>query len=92
MAEGTEPTKSARIQNEAAISAEGLRKAFGKINALDGIDLAVPPGTVMGLLGPNGAGKTTLVRILSRLCWPLTSGKLGWRVTTLSGMLPRCAP
>jgi ABC-2 type transport system ATP-binding protein len=70
MAEGTEPTKSARIQNEAAISAEGLRKAFGKINALDGIDLAVPPGTVMGLLGPNGAGKTTLVRILTTLLAP----------------------
>jgi ABC-2 type transport system ATP-binding protein len=70
MAGGTEPAKSARFQGEAAISAEGLHKAFGKIKALDGIDLAVPPGTVMALLGPNGAGKTTFVRILTTLLAP----------------------
>jgi ABC-2 type transport system ATP-binding protein len=70
MAGGTEPAKSARIQSEAAISAEGLHKVFGKIKALDGIDLAVPPGTVMALLGPNGAGKTTFVRILTTLLAP----------------------
>lgn len=47
-----------------AIRAEGLRKTFGKHRktALDGLDLAVPRGTVCGLLGPNGAGKTTAVR------------------------------
>ncbi|ADB54118.1 daunorubicin resistance protein DrrA family ABC transporter ATP-binding protein [Conexibacter woesei] len=50
-----------------AIVAEGLHKRYGETNALDGIDLAVPEGTVMGLLGPNGAGKTTAVRILSTL-------------------------
>ncbi len=70
MSGGTEPAKSARIQGEAAISAEGLHKAFGKIKALDGIDLTVPPGTVMALLGPNGAGKTTFVRILTTLLAP----------------------
>jgi ABC-2 type transport system ATP-binding protein len=70
MAGGTEPAKSARFQGEAAISAEGLHKAFGKIKALDGIDLAVPPGTVTALLGPNGAGKTTFVRILTTLLSP----------------------
>ncbi len=58
------------VKGEAAISAEGLRKTFGKIKALDGIDLAVPPGTVMALLGPNGAGKTTFVRILTTLLSP----------------------
>jgi ABC-2 type transport system ATP-binding protein len=50
-----------------AVRAEGLQKRFGKSPALDGLDLAVPAGTVYGLLGPNGAGKTTAVRILSTL-------------------------
>ncbi len=52
------------------IEVEGVRKAFGTTQALDGVDLVVPPGTVQGLLGPNGAGKTTLVRILSTLLSP----------------------
>lgn len=55
---------------DTAISAQGLRKAYGKIKALDGIDLAVPLGTVMAFLGPNGAGKTTFVRILTTLLSP----------------------
>ncbi|MFD7291770.1 ATP-binding cassette domain-containing protein [Streptomyces sp. NPDC059897] len=50
-----------------AIEARGLRKAFGGRTVLDGIDLAVPAGSVFSLLGPNGAGKTTAVRILSTL-------------------------
>ncbi|WP_329273233.1 ATP-binding cassette domain-containing protein [Streptomyces sp. NBC_01451] len=50
-----------------AIAAEGLRKAYGDKTVLDGIDLAVPTGTVFALLGPNGAGKTTAVKILSTL-------------------------
>jgi ABC-2 type transport system ATP-binding protein len=49
------------------INAVGLRKRYGDTIALDGVDLAVPAGTVCGLLGPNGAGKTTLVRILTTL-------------------------
>ena len=55
---------------DAAIQAEGLRKSFGDVQALDGIDLSAPPGTILGLLGPNGAGKTTAVRILTTLLPP----------------------
>jgi ABC-2 type transport system ATP-binding protein len=50
-----------------AIEADGLRKAYGRVQALDGVDLAVPRGTIFGLLGPNGAGKSTTVRILTTL-------------------------
>ncbi|MBA3575584.1 MAG: ATP-binding cassette domain-containing protein, partial [Pseudonocardiales bacterium] len=53
-----------------AILAEGLVKRFGKTTALDGVDLAVRTGSVLGLLGPNGAGKTTAVRILATLLLP----------------------
>jgi ABC-2 type transport system ATP-binding protein len=52
------------------IRASGLVKRYGDITALDGLDLAVPKGTILGLLGPNGAGKTTAVRILSTLLAP----------------------
>jgi ABC-2 type transport system ATP-binding protein len=52
------------------IEAEGLRKRFGTTQALDGLSLAVPAGTVLGVLGPNGAGKTTAVRILTTLARP----------------------
>ncbi|MFI9565599.1 ATP-binding cassette domain-containing protein [Streptomyces rishiriensis] len=53
-----------------AIYAEGLVKTFGDVKALDGVDLDVPQGTVLGLLGPNGAGKTTAVRCLTTLLRP----------------------
>jgi ABC-2 type transport system ATP-binding protein len=53
-----------------AIVAEGLTKSFGTAPALDGLDLTVVTGTVLGLLGPNGAGKTTTVRILTTLLRP----------------------
>ena len=53
--------------SHSAITATGLRKSFGDQLVLDGIDLAVPQGTVFALLGPNGAGKTTTIQILSTL-------------------------
>jgi ABC-2 type transport system ATP-binding protein len=58
----------------AIIEAEGLVKVYksrrSEVRALDGVDLAVPEGTVLGLLGPNGAGKTTTVRIIATLLRP----------------------
>ena len=52
------------------IRASGLSKRYGSVVALDGLDLTVPEGTVLGLLGPNGAGKTTAVSILTTLLEP----------------------
>jgi ABC-type multidrug transport system ATPase subunit len=48
----------------------GAVKTFGKVTALSGVDLSVPPGRIAALLGPNGAGKTTLVRIVATLVRP----------------------
>lgn len=53
-----------------AIQARGLVKKYGDVTALDGVDISVPTGSVLGLLGPNGAGKTTIVRILTTLLRP----------------------
>ncbi len=53
-----------------AIRATGLVKTYGTVTALDGLDLEVEEGTVLGLLGPNGAGKTTAVRVLTTLLRP----------------------
>jgi len=53
-----------------AIEAEGLTKRFGEAVALDGLDLRVPHGGILGVLGPNGAGKTTAVRVLATLLRP----------------------
>ena len=58
------------MAGELAIEASGLRKRYGNVVALDGIDLTAETGMVMGLLGPNGAGKTTAVRILTTLLVP----------------------
>jgi len=52
------------------IQAEGLTKRYGETQALAGVDIAVPAGTILGLLGPNGAGKTTAVRVLTTLARP----------------------
>ena len=74
------------MTSDIAVQAEGLVKEFGEVKALDGIDLTVNRGQVVGLLGPNGAGKTTTVRILSTLLQP-TSG----RATVAGSSRMRCA-
>jgi ABC-2 type transport system ATP-binding protein len=56
--------------SDMAIGVHGVRKRFGEVEALAGVDFEVPPGSVFGLLGPNGAGKTTVVRVLSTILHP----------------------
>jgi ABC-type multidrug transport system ATPase subunit len=58
------------VRDRTAIAAEGLSKRFGRVRALESVDLEVKGGTVLALLGPNGAGKTTTVRILTALLRP----------------------
>lgn len=58
------------MTNDHAVEARGLVKHFKTTKAVDGVDLVVPTGTVLGLLGPNGAGKTTTVRMLATLLRP----------------------
>ena len=60
---------------DALIAAEGLSKRFGKVNALNGLDLTIAPGQVVAILGPNGAGKSTLIRTVATLLRP-DSGSL----------------
>lgn len=75
-----------------AICVQGLRKTFGSVQALDGLDFAVEPGTVFGFLGPNGAGKTTAIRILTGLARP-TGGSawvLGKDISTTPSEIARC--
>jgi ABC-type multidrug transport system ATPase subunit len=77
---------------ELAIQTSGLTKIFGRQRAVDGIDLAVPRGSVFGFLGPNGSGKTTTIRMLVGLAAP-SSGEirmLGERMpASLKSVLPR---
>jgi ABC-type multidrug transport system ATPase subunit len=70
------------------IQVESLIKTFGKVRALDGIDMVAREGTVFGLLGPNGAGKTTAIRVLYPAATGLGPG-IG-RATTLCDSRVRC--
>lgn len=57
------------------LECSGLRKSYGRKSALNGIDLQLPAGKIIGLLGPNGSGKTTLLKLINGLLTP-TSGSL----------------
>ena len=63
-------TTTHRETSDLAVEAEGLVKTFGAARAVDGLDLAIPRGSVFGVLGPNGAGKTTTIRVLATLLRP----------------------
>ena len=80
----TDSRTQGRTDPQLAIRVRGLRKAFGDVVALDGIDLEAAPGTVLGLLGPNGAGKTTAVRVMATLLKPDAGEVRGRRAWTPS--------
>ncbi|MBV9254093.1 MAG: ABC transporter ATP-binding protein [Actinobacteria bacterium] len=81
------PTPDRVPVSDLAIATDGLTKRFGDVEAVAGIDLAVPTGSVFGFLGPNGSGKTTTIRVLLGLLAP-TSGT--WSV--LGERMPAHAP
>jgi len=72
--------------NDTAITATGLTRCFGKVTAVDGVDLSIPRAQIFGFLGPNGSGKTTAIRMLCGLLQP-TAGS----VTTLGLAIPQDA-
>ena len=73
-----------------AISVEGVRAAYGRIEVLHGVDLVVPPGSVFALLGPNGAGKSTLLKVVSGRLRP-TAGQVRHRRPPRGADDPRAA-
>src|ERR1035437_1934008 len=73
MAVGPTPVPTTSPAPAPAVEAVALRKDYGQIHAVDGIDMSLPPGRIYGLLGPNGSGKTTLIRLLVGLA-SATSG------------------
>lgn len=77
---------SARAANGLAIETSGLTKRFNGRAVVDGLDLAVPQGSVFGFLGPNGSGKTTTIRMLLGLAYPSAG-----RARLLGGEMPGAA-
>ena len=69
------------MTDTAAVHASGLVKKFGALRAVDGIDLEVSQGEILGVLGPNGAGKTTMLRMLATLL-PIDAGNAASSAST----------
>src|SRR5689334_7103066 len=63
------------MQTDAAIELRGVRKTFGPMVAVEGLDLTIPRGALYGFIGPNGAGKTTSIRMMMSILMP-DSGEL----------------
>ena len=85
------PVRRRSMTSSPMIEAQGLTKRFGSTLALDGLDLAVPPGTILGVLGPNGAGKTTAVRILTTLPCPTAAAPASPAIDVVGEARWRCA-
>ena len=68
--ENLKKLSTTKKQSALAVEAKGLVKIFGDNRAVDGVDLAIPTGSIYGLLGPNGAGKTTTINMLATLLKP----------------------
>ena len=69
----------------AGLDVRDARIAYGKVTAVDGVSLQVPPGSVVGLLGPSGSGKSTLLRGIAGL-EPLVGGSVSWDGEDLVGV------
>ena len=69
------------------LNLSGLTKHFGGVRAVDGIDLAVAKGEILGLIGPNGSGKSTIVNLICGL-FPLTAGRVIFRDVDISDLPP----
>jgi branched-chain amino acid transport system ATP-binding protein len=74
-------------KTRATLTARGLNKRFGGVTAVDGVDLDIEPGEIVGLMGPNGAGKTTVLDVLSGFVVP-DSGKVHLGELDLSALSP----
>jgi branched-chain amino acid transport system ATP-binding protein len=68
-----------------ALEISGLRKTFGGVVALDGVDLSIDPDEILGIVGPNGSGKTTLFNVVTGALKP-TAGNVHWRGEDISGL------
>jgi branched-chain amino acid transport system permease protein len=80
-------TQAGRATAEIVLSVEGLKKYFGGLKALDGVDIAVRRGTVHALIGPNGSGKSTFINVVTGLYRP-TAGRILFAGRDITGFAP----